>query len=238
MKYYVYTHRKADTREIFYVGEGQDDRAWRYGRSSPVWRNIVKKHGYFVEIIDYFENEIDALIFENHLILLYGRRNIKTGPLVNLTDGGLGKLGYVTSDKTKELMSSHRKGKKWEEIFGVEKAAEMREEKSKITKGSGNSMFGVNPWNKGTLGVQKSPWKNTTYEYRYGEEKAKELRYKKSNQTKFIWFHIKFGNEICTRYELVNRYPEQNLRSYELKKVAIKDYAQHRGWQCLGVSNA
>jgi hypothetical protein len=50
--------------------------------------------------------------------------------------------GSHWSEEDKKHQSKLRKGKTWEELYGIEKALEMREHLSKSTKGENNGMFG------------------------------------------------------------------------------------------------
>ena len=115
MKAYVYTHTRLDTNEVFYVGIGTQDNYKRASRShnrTNYWNNIVKKCGWKVDIV--FDNLSweDACKKEIELIKKYGRIDLGTGTLVNLTDGGDGSLGFKHSEKTKLKMSKTRKGRK------------------------------------------------------------------------------------------------------------------------------
>ena len=63
-------------------------------------------------------------------------------------------LGRHHTAESRAKMSVVRKGKKLEEIFGPEKAAELRAKKSEQSSGERNNMYGVSlvPWNKGKKG--------------------------------------------------------------------------------------
>lgn len=129
--YYVYIHYRNDNGTPFYVGrgkkyEGRLDTPGEYQRAyekgindrSDFWHRIVNKAGYTVEIF------LDELTYEEayhkeiELVKLYGRRNIGKGPLVNLTDGGEGNEGYVTSEETKKKLRDFN-------LIPVEKTIEM-----------------------------------------------------------------------------------------------------------------
>lgn len=56
-------------------------------------------------------SEEEAFVLERELIKAIGRRDLGTGPLVNLTDGGDGEAGRVVSQKTRELLRNLNLGK-------------------------------------------------------------------------------------------------------------------------------
>jgi len=95
----VYTHKRNDTGEIFYVGVGKKESRSRSHRGrSDHWKNIVNKVGYSIEIIAENISYDYALNLERHLIKTIGRQDLGTGPLVNKTDGGEGILGIKTPE--------------------------------------------------------------------------------------------------------------------------------------------
>lgn len=98
MKYYVYSHITKDTNQIFYVGKGTGRRA-RGKRRNPYWKNVANKHGWKVLILKHNLDEKDALEVEKYYIKHIGRRNIGTGTLVNMTDGGEGTSGLAPANK-------------------------------------------------------------------------------------------------------------------------------------------
>jgi len=63
-----------------------------------------------IEIISGFNNEDDAFRLERTLIATFGRRNVGTGTLCNLTDGGEGASGTVISSQTRAKQSAAAKG--------------------------------------------------------------------------------------------------------------------------------
>lgn len=117
-RHYVYLHRKADTGEPFYIGKGtvrkrkkspDVERAHCRTSRSKWWHSVVAKHGFAVEIVALFSDDIAAQEFEKQLIKKYGRRNLGYGNLVNLTDGGDGHAGLLVSEERRKQLSESAK---------------------------------------------------------------------------------------------------------------------------------
>jgi len=121
--HYLYRHIRLDSNEVFYIGIGtkpksfksihiEFSRAYSKNTRSDFWKNIILKTPYEVEIL--FESDNYDFIKEKEIefISLYGRRNLKQGSLVNLTDGGDGNLNSIVSIETKNKLSIARKNSK------------------------------------------------------------------------------------------------------------------------------
>jgi hypothetical protein len=158
--------------EPFYIGKGKGHRHKIHLCESSI-KNDPNKHKAntirkirssnlepIVEILSFFENEVDAFNEEKRLISLYGRADLKNGPLTNMTDGGEGTLNKVItaeyrkklSDSTKQAIKDGKlaanilafahsqKGKKQTAAHVEKRAAQKRgsklsdETKSKISK--------------------------------------------------------------------------------------------------------
>ena len=131
----VYLHRRMDTNEVFYVGIGVDKkRSNNKTRRNKYWKNIVNKHGYTVEILHENISHDECREIEIDLIRKYGRKDLGTGSLCNLTDGGEGVLGLIVSDETKRKLSEINKGKKVSD--------ETRRKLSEMNKGEKHPFFG------------------------------------------------------------------------------------------------
>jgi hypothetical protein len=139
----VYRHIRLDKNEPFYIGIGEkENRAYKkHGRSS-YWNRIVDKYGYRVEILFDDLTWEEAQEKEIEFISLYGRRDLDTGILVNLTDGGENppkmfghkfNVGRKASSDTRKKMSDLRKGRTFSE--------ETRKLKSDIAKSKGQRPF-------------------------------------------------------------------------------------------------
>jgi hypothetical protein len=120
--FYVYRHIRIDTNEVFYIGKGNFRNYYRANSTksrNKFWYNIVSKTEFKVDIIvDELTNE-EAIKKEIEFIKIYGRRDLGTGTLVNLTDGGEGLSNYIRSEELKLKYSQinigripYNKGKK------------------------------------------------------------------------------------------------------------------------------
>ena len=102
----VYEHRRNDTGEVFYVGIGNDkNRPYTKQGRNRFWKRIVNKHGYSVHILHDNISWDEACQLEKQLISQYGRIDLGTGCLVNMTDGGDGTLGAIRSEEFKHKVS-------------------------------------------------------------------------------------------------------------------------------------
>lgn len=106
--YYVYQYLRKDGTP-YYIGKGKDGRAWTSKR-----RTLAKTPTDDSRIVIIKENlsEEEAFALETKLILEYGRIDLGTGPLLNLTNGGEGFSGQVFSDEHRRKMSESAKGRK------------------------------------------------------------------------------------------------------------------------------
>lgn len=91
-QYYVYIHTRTDSNKVFYVGKGKGSRAWDNKNRNTHWNNIVRKHGYEVEICQDNLSESDSFLLEMWLIAKFRNEGLK---LCNLTYGGEGQSGFA-----------------------------------------------------------------------------------------------------------------------------------------------
>ena len=90
---YVYKHSTLDTNKIFYIGIGSDlyyKRSKSKKNRNKFWHNIVLKHNYKIDIIYDNLTRDEACKLEIELIKKYGRIDLDTGILCNMTLGGDG----------------------------------------------------------------------------------------------------------------------------------------------------
>ena len=111
---YVYRHIRLDTNMPFYIGISNTNdeykRAYSTYYRSTQWKRITNKSKFEVEILIEELTWEEAQVKEREFISLYGRRDLKTGTLCNLTNGGEGFDGYKLSDAARQKMSKSQKG--------------------------------------------------------------------------------------------------------------------------------
>ena len=99
---------KKDSREIYYIGIGNDvKRAYHTGCRSELWKRYYKKHGLIVDILCSDIDISSAKEVEKFLIAQYGKKQ-----LCNRTDGGEGFFGGKHTEEAKKKISEQKKGKK------------------------------------------------------------------------------------------------------------------------------
>lgn len=88
-RYYVYHHVNKTNGDIFYVGKGAGDRAYKTDGRNQYWINYVNKYKEYDVVIVYNNlTEEEAFELETKEINRIGRSIYKEGTLVNILPGG------------------------------------------------------------------------------------------------------------------------------------------------------
>jgi len=103
----VYIHKRKDNDSIFYVGMGNLKRVTDKKNRNNYWNNVVAKYGYYAEVVAKDLSIDDAYELEMFLISELGRKDLKKGNLVNMTDGGDGCTNW-SDDRTKNMIEKNR----------------------------------------------------------------------------------------------------------------------------------
>lgn len=117
-KHYLYRHIRLDNNQVFYVGIGTkyDYAKDEYKRANikrnrnNLWKAVINKTDYRVDILLESDDYVFIKEKEKEFIALYGRKNLGTGTLVNLTDGGDGSIGFICKSETREKLSKINSG--------------------------------------------------------------------------------------------------------------------------------
>jgi hypothetical protein len=107
--YYTYAYLRED-RTPYYIGKGKNKRAYSSKRHISVPKDKSR-----ILFLKRNLTEEEAFKHEKYMIAILGRKDLGTGILRNMTDGGDGCSGCIPSKETRRKMSKSRQGKKHSE---------------------------------------------------------------------------------------------------------------------------
>ena len=111
--YYVYSYGKI-IKGVFkhrYIGIGAFDRYKKARRHNTPLMGNMRENKYYKIIVSKTQTRGKAGILESCIIKKIGRKDLRTGDLYNLSNGGeAGTTGYIHSEETKRKMSEKRRG--------------------------------------------------------------------------------------------------------------------------------
>jgi len=195
---YLYRHIRLDKNEPFYIGIGKKEkRAYSTHKRSILWERIASKCEYEVQIIFDDLTWEQACEKEKEFIKLYGRIDLKTGCLVNLTDGGDGSLGYKHSKESLFKIGEKSKGRKktpeeiekWKIKMNFEKSSEFKEKIRQALTGKTHTLERKENQRKSHLGKKLTE-----------ETKQKLKEYYKDNPQK--WKGTKLSDNQKTKLSI------------------------------------
>ena len=138
--YYVYSYLREDCSP-YYIGKGTKGRAY----ASANHRIKAPKDKSRIHILKDNLTEKEAYELEKLYILMFGRIDLETGILRNLSDGGEGPLGYKTTPEQRRKIALSRMGEK-HPLYGVSPSEETREKQRQALQGrfvgEKNPMYG------------------------------------------------------------------------------------------------
>ena len=144
-RFYVYAFLRED-RTPYYIGKGVGNRAWKKRR-----RNSPPADSSRIIILKETLTESEALTEEIRLIHFYGRKDLGTGILRNLTDGGEGTSGCIASPETLAKRSAAMSGENNPNFgkcgekspnFGKHHTQNTLDKMSAVKSGENNPMYG------------------------------------------------------------------------------------------------
>lgn len=125
--------------EPIYVGKGKGDRAWsHFNRKDkhPLTNRLKSMSSLGVKANISIYSGVDeefAFFLEEELIAKFGRRDLGTGSLLNMTKGGEGKVKSITSQETKEKLRIAGKNRK-QTAEAKRKISQSRQQMSEETR--------------------------------------------------------------------------------------------------------
>ena len=151
MHYYTYAYLRED-KTPYYIGKGKDNRAYRRrdkGIKPPKDKSKIL-------ILKQNLTEEESFRHEVYMIAMFGRKDLGTGILQNLTDGGEGGSGRVLSEETRRKLSDANRGKNhpnYGKTFSEETRRKMsaskknmsdetRKKMSEVKKGENHPFYG------------------------------------------------------------------------------------------------
>ena len=131
-RFYTYAYLRED-KTPYYIGKGKGNRAYKKHRKGI---GVPKDKSRIIFLKQNLTEE-EAFRHEIYMIAVFGRKDLGTGILHNLTDGGDGASGWVPSEETKRKQSEVKKGNTY--MLGKTLSEETRRKMSEIRKGKTHS---------------------------------------------------------------------------------------------------
>lgn len=161
--FYVYEWYNVNTEEIFYVGKGCGNRYKQVSKRNQKFKDYYENNECAVRIIQYFEDEQEALQYEYQHITKLKQTN---QCFCNIDEGGHGGLSFVWTDEMRQYKSE----------FNPMKTEEQRQRMSEN-----------NPMHNPIIANQVVNKKSKTVCYQGEEYSCKELAEKTGYQVSTIW---------------------------------------------------
>jgi hypothetical protein len=128
--FYVYTYLRED-RTPYYVGKGSGERAFKkWGKGIKPPKDLSR-----IVIVEDNLDEQTAFDLERKLIAEYGRKDLGTGILYNMTDGGEGPSGHKTRGWTWSEESKAKRRGSGNPAFGKKQSPESQQKKREKMQG-------------------------------------------------------------------------------------------------------
>jgi hypothetical protein len=188
--YYTYAYLRED-KTPYYIGKGRGKRI--YSKNKLI--NPPKDRSRII-FLKKDLTEAEAFKHEIYMIFVFGRKDLGTGILRNLTNGGDGASGRVNSEKTKKKLSAVNSGKnnpmygrtgEKNPNYNVPQTEEHKRKNSMANSGENNSNYGntgaLSSRSKAVIAIQPDGT-----ELRFGgvREAARELGIKHSNLGQYL----------------------------------------------------
>jgi hypothetical protein len=206
---YVYVWLRPNGQP-FYVGVGRKTRYKSLVRRNPHTLSVIKIIGGIsaVRKVIYFVDSWEAgCLLEKYFIAKFGRSDLNSGILTNMTDGGEGTINKVVSEETKEAVAKANRNRIWtdaskkktsEALVGREVKEATREKLRIALTGKSRPKYVLDAMREGSLQAIKNGthgWINSEGHKQHFREKVqpKALEWHSSSQGRS--FHSQLGKK-------------------------------------------
>ena len=225
--FYVYVYRDprlTKNKQPVYVGKGVGDRAWyhwnkrvRHNKGFGAFLALLRREKLepIIEIVKDGLDEAEAFYEEMNLIALFGRRDLGTGTLFNLTDGGEGFSGAVRTEEWKQNISES-----------------LKTEEQKSRQSIATSKCWANPeWREKTVAAIRKALKDPEVIARREAGKSafihtEEFRQTMSAATSKMWQDPEYAEKVAAAQLKVQSTPEAKAIKSENSKKLWKEKSE------------
>ena len=256
--FYTYAYLRED-KTPYYIGKGKDRRAYERHKRGKIKDFRPKKSNGSLDIdriliLKKNLTEEQSIKHEEYMINVFGRKDLGTGILINLTDGGQlgGTPGYICSEERKKQISKQFKGIPQDKEFVKRRAESVRrhynsdegkktieclnkkkEEYFASEKGKERLLDLSKRWsgkNNPGYGGRFSGEKNGMYGKKHTEEHKKRLSEKlKGMGAKTYVFYNPEGEKVII-HNMTQFCKDNNLPQAVMASVATGKRKHHIGW--------
>jgi len=228
--FYVYAFLRSTDSPVapkhtpYYIGKGKGRRAYslnRRGAPRP-------KDSSFIAFIQEGLTENEAFELEKYCIALYGRVDLGTGILRNLTNGGEGVTGRIVSEEVKERIADAQREEK-HRLWGKHLPKETKQKISEAIRGERHPMWGKTHTEESRNKMSRS--KQGERNNRFGTRHSQKTKQKMSTaRAKYLYELIDPNGDVYITENLLAFSKQYGLVSTSIHKVVNGKSIHHKGW--------
>ena len=229
-RFYTYAYLRED-KTPYYIGKGTGDRIYSTNR-----RNNPPKDKSRIIFLKQNLTEEEAFRHEIYMIAVFGRKDLGTGILHNLTDGGDGASGAIKSEKTRKKLSEANKGKN-NPNYGKSLSEETKRKMSEVHKGKNNPNYGKS-LSEETRRKMSEAHKGKTHSEEHKRKNSEAHKGKThSEETKKKLSEANIGKTLSEEHKRkMSEVQKGKIRSEEHKRK-MSDVRKGRKWWNDGCGN-